>query len=322
MLIKIITGKSCHLTDKVIRWCTRPRAFIGYFALLNALYLLWLAGLKLTAAESADVLKWWHASSLWQALQHALPVFPSDQMVVAAGAAVELSAGLCLLAYRRRAALRWGALLACLVYGFNLLYLLTNPIWVASMGGFPFLGAGQGYIKYVPMLATSMYLFAQTTQRRQRLEGTAVALAWLGIVLVMGWIGSMKFFLFEAHGIEPLLRHHWLFSWMYGVWDVQGVSNVIGATELLFALLVALSAVWRPLLPFALAGIAVTVACTTSFMFTLPGWAPTDHFPLLNGAGVFLLKDQFLLAATLLLFRMHLDGASIAYVWRSPQQTA
>lgn len=90
-----------------------------------------------------------------------------------------------------------------------------------------------------------------------------------------------------------------MFSWMYEVWQLQGVSNAIGVLEWAFALLVAASLRWPALRLPALAGIGVTVACTTSFMFTLPAW--NSHFPLLNGTGVFLLKDQFLLAAALML---------------------
>jgi uncharacterized membrane protein YkgB len=72
------------------------------------------------------------------------------------------------------------------------------------------------------MLATSLYLFGQQTQRRSDIEKFAAQTGLIGIILVMGWIGSMKFFLFEAQGIEPLLRHHWVFGWMYNYWDVQG----------------------------------------------------------------------------------------------------
>jgi len=300
------TTRARDFIAQCCQWRARPGIWTGYFALLNALYLLWLGCLKLTTAESADVLKWWHASALWQGLHDVLPVFPPDALVPLAGAGVELVAGVCLLAFRRRTALRWGALLATAVYGFNLLYLLTNPVWVAEMGGFPFLGTGQGIIKYLPMLATSLYLLAQAAPRRRaRVEQYAARTGLIGILLVMGWIGCMKFFLFEAQGIEPLLRHHWVFGWMYSYWDPQGVSNIIGLTELAFALLLAFGAIWPPLRPMAAAGIAVTVACTTSFMLTLPGWGPATQFPMLNGAGIFLLKDQFLLAATLLLFNLH-----------------
>jgi reactive chlorine resistance protein C len=36
-------------------------------------------------------------------------------------------------------------------------------------------------------------------------------------------------------------------------------------------------------------------------MSTLPGWNVDSAFPWLNGSGIFLLKDAFLLAATVLL---------------------
>ena len=292
-----------HTTlQRLLRWQAPAGIWTGYFAAVNALYLLWLGALKFTPGEARDVLKWWHGSALWRGL----PL--SDDWLPLLAAAVELAAGVCLLAWRRPSLLRWGALLASLVYGFNLLYLFTNPIFVAKLGGFPFLGSGQGMIKYLPMLATSLYLLAQGRSWQQRGERAAAWLGVIGILLVMGWIGSMKFFLFEAEGIEPLLRNHWIFSWMYGVWGVQGVSNVIGLTELAFALLVLAAWCMPALAPLAVAGIGVTVACTTSFMFTLPGWAPESHFPLLNGSGVFLLKDQFLLAATLLLFRAGADA--------------
>ncbi|GAB2876049.1 hypothetical protein GCM10027277_51760 [Pseudoduganella ginsengisoli] len=274
-------------------------ALVRYFALLNALYLLWLAGLKLTPSEAADTLRWWHGSTLWQALAGAVP----DTLVLSGTMAAEVAAGACLLFYRRRSPLLWGAALASAIYAFNLLYMLTNPVWLQEMGGFPFLGSAQSAIKYVPMLGVSLYLLAAALPALSWLDKAARVLAWAGVVLVMGWIGAMKFFMFEAEAIEPLVRHHWVFAWMYGVWDVQGVSNVIGLMELLFAALAMLALPVRALAPLALAGIAVTVACTTSFMFTLPGWAAGAHFPLLNGSGVFLLKDQFLLAAMVLVAR-------------------
>jgi uncharacterized membrane protein YkgB len=291
----------------LVAWQPRAATLTRYFVFVNVLYLLWLAALKLTPSESANVMHWWHASPLWQALAGGL----SETSVVTIGMLTEALAGACLLAFGLglggRRSLLAGALLACLVYGFNLVYLFTNPVWVAEMGGFPFLGSGQGVIKYLPMLATGVYLLAQALPAERALARLARLLAWIGVLLVMGWIGSMKFFLFEAHGIEPLLRPHWVFSWMYRYTSVQGVSNVIGLIELGCAALLLLALRWRGLAPFALAGIGLTVACTTSFLFTLPGWQAASGFPLLNGAGVFLLKDQLLLAASALLLRRRGD---------------
>lgn len=270
-----------------LQWRAQAGALTAWFALLNAIYLLWIAALKLVSDA---------------------PI-PGEWIGIL-GVGAELVAGTCLLGYRNRECLRWGALLASLVYGLSLLFLFTEKAWLADMGGFPFLGAGQGTIKYVPMLATSLYLLAQASASPRAGEHRAAYVGIAGIILVMGWIGSMKFFLFEAQGIEPLLRGHWVFDWMYGFWGLQGVSNIIGAVELLFALALVLGTVWERLQALALLGIAVTVACTTSFMFTLPGWAPDASFPLLNRSGIFLLKDQFLLAAMVLVFSVRPRAAA------------
>jgi reactive chlorine resistance protein C len=120
-----------------------------------------------------------------------------------------------------------------------------------------------------------------------------------GLVLTLGWIGAVKFLPYEAEGIVALIKNSPLMSWMYSVWSVQGTSNVIGATELVIALLIAA----RPILPLwsalgsALA--AFTFLLTISFLFTTPGmWDAKYGFPAIS-AGGFLLKDVILLGAAL-----------------------
>jgi uncharacterized membrane protein YkgB len=262
--------------SQILDWRAPTGAFTAAFALLNGTCLIWLALLQFSS--------------------------PVQGRLTIAGIATELIAGACLLAYRYKRSLQAGATLACLAYLAKLLHLFTESAWLADMGGFPFLGAGQGTIKYVPMLATSLYLLVQASADPRQGEQRVFHVAWIGVVLVMGWIGCMKFFLFEAEGIEPLLRNHLAFSWMYRFWGVQGVSNIIGAVELLFALAIMLGLLWERLMVLAMIGISVTVACTISFMFTLPGWSPDAYFPILNRSGIFLLKDLFLLAAMLLVF--------------------
>ena len=48
------------------------------------------------------------------------------------------------------------------------------------------------------------------------------------LVLVIGWIGLMKFTAYEAKGIQPLVAHSPLMSWMYGFLTVRGFSNALG----------------------------------------------------------------------------------------------
>src|ERR1041385_3071708 len=64
-----------------------------------------------------------------------------------------------------------------------------------------------------------------------------------GLVLVLGWIGAMKFTAYEATGIKNLVETSPLMSWMYRLFSLQATSNVIGVAELTAALLIAI----RPL---------------------------------------------------------------------------
>jgi len=121
-----------------------------------------------------------------------------------------------------------------------------------------------------------------------------------GLVIVLGWIGAMKFTSYEASGIEALVRTSPLMSWMYKFLSLQAASNLIGVTELCAAVLIAI----RPLAPRLSAVGSVlavfTFLATLSFLFSLPGWEKSlGGFPALSGSGGFLLKDVVLLGAAL-----------------------
>jgi len=121
-----------------------------------------------------------------------------------------------------------------------------------------------------------------------------------GLVLVLVWIGGMKFTADEAAGIEPLIKSSPFMSWLYELLSVQGVSNLIGVTELLTAALIALRPLSARFCALGSALAAMTFLATLSFLFTLPGWEPTlGGFPALSGSGGFLLKDVILLGAAL-----------------------
>lgn len=90
-------------------------------------------------------------------------------------------------------------------------------------------------------------LGAHGTGLRSRLEATGIWVSRYGLVLVLLLIGVLKFTQGEAAGIQPLVAHSPLMSWIYGVLNVQGVSNLIGAIEIAIAVLIAL----RPLSPRA-----------------------------------------------------------------------
>jgi uncharacterized membrane protein YkgB len=135
-----------------------------------------------------------------------------------------------------------------------------------------------------------------------QVEAIGRELTRYGLVVVVGWIGLMKFTTYEAEGISPFVAHSPLMSWVYGVMSVRGFSAVLGVVEVAIALLIAA----RPFWPRASAlgsALAVGMFLTTlSFLLTTPGvWEPSaGGFPALAALpGQFLIKDLVLLGIAL-----------------------
>jgi uncharacterized membrane protein YkgB len=117
-----------------------------------------------------------------------------------------------------------------------------------------------------------------------------------GLVLILLWIGGMKFTAFEAAGIQPLVSSSPFLSWMYALLSVQAVSDLFGVVEISIAVMIALRP-WAPKVCALGSAIAVMMFLTTlTFLFSLPGWEPSlGGFPALSSAGGFLVKDVVLL---------------------------
>jgi len=133
-------------------------------------------------------------------------------------------------------------------------------------------------------------------------EAAGRELARYGLVIVVGWIGLMKFTAYEAEGIRLYVTNSPLMSWVYGFLSVRSFSAALGVVEVVTALLIAA----RPLSPRASAlgsALAVGMFLTTlSFLVTTPGvWEPSaGGFPALSGKpGQFLIKDLALLGISL-----------------------
>src|SRR5437773_1956813 len=135
-----------------------------------------------------------------------------------------------------------------------------------------------------------------------QVEAVGRELARYGLVVVVAWIGLMKFTAYEAEGIRLYVANSPLMSWVYGPMSVRGFSAVLGVVEVAVALLIAA----RPFSPRASAlgsALAVGMFLTTlSFLATTPGvWEPSaGGFPALSGKpGQFLIKDLALLGIAL-----------------------
>ncbi len=131
------------------------------------------------------------------------------------------------------------------------------------------------------------------------LENIGGFLIRYGLVAILLWVGALKFTAYEAEGIQGLVANSPLMSWMLSIMSVQGVSMLIGATEIVIALLIAT----RPFAPQISAigsiGAIITFLITLTFVLTTPGvWQPGYGFPFPSPMpGQFLLKDLILLAA-------------------------
>ncbi len=118
-----------------------------------------------------------------------------------------------------------------------------------------------------------------------------------GLVLVLAWIGAMKFTAYEAHGIQPLVANSPLIGWLYGVFSVQTFSDLLGTLEIAIAIMIAVRPVSAAIAAVGSALAVPMLLTTLSFILSTPGWEPTaGGFPALSGMpGQFLLKDIVLL---------------------------
>jgi len=140
-----------------------------------------------------------------------------------------------------------------------------------------------------PVLSRNAYKF----------EKAGLLLMRYGIVLILFWIGLLKFTAAEAHGIQPFVEHSPFFSWMLPILGLQGVSNLVGVIEVTTAILIA-TRPWSALVSAIGSAMAtITFLITLSFMLTTPK-VSDPAFPFLSAIpGQFLIKDILLLGGAL-----------------------
>ncbi|MDP2561379.1 DUF417 family protein [Psychrobium sp. 1_MG-2023] len=175
--------------------------------------------------------------------------------------------------------------------------LLGGSMWIDSLGGFPAIGAGQGVIKYAALMSIGLLFVLPNL--------SIITKKWLCIapvLLVLVWIGGMKFTLLEAKGIEDLVRSSPLMAWMYNLWDLQKTSNIIGVYDLI-AVAILIGSVFNPrLLIPAIAMSGAVFVVTQSFLITWDG--AISATTLLSTGGHFLIKDLWFIANLILLWQV------------------
>jgi reactive chlorine resistance protein C len=125
------------------------------------------------------------------------------------------------------------------------------------------------------------------------IDAIAGVLGRYGLVVVIGWIGALKFADFEAHQIQPLVANSPFMGCLYDFLPVYTFSALLGVLEVSCAVLLAI----KPLAPkLSIIGSLIAIVLfvsTVSFLFTTPGIAEPKGggFPAISLLGEFLLKD-------------------------------
>jgi len=121
-----------------------------------------------------------------------------------------------------------------------------------------------------------------------------------GLVIILLWIGLLKFTAYEAEGVYPLAQHSPLFSWMLSFLNQRSFSNLIGIIEVSAGILIALRPLSAKLSAIGSLFGVVTFLVTLSFLLSTPGILQQGmSFPFISGMpGQFLIKDLVLLGAS------------------------
>ena len=133
----------------------------------------------------------------------------------------------------------------------------------------------------------------------RKLVSVGEGLIRYGLVIVLVWVGLLKFTAYEAEGVQPLVANSPLLSWGYSVASVRGFAMLIGVVEIALGVLIAMRRFAPKLSALGSIGAIVVFLTTLSLMLTTPGvWQPGYGFPFPSPMpGQFLAKDLVLLAA-------------------------
>ncbi len=139
---------------------------------------------------------------------------------------------------------------------------------------------------------------AESSDWGRTLEGVGGKMLRYGLVIILLWVGALKFTAYEAEGIQGLVANSPLLSWAYSIFSVRTFAMQLGVVEIALGLMIAM----RPFAPLVSAvgslGAIVMFLITLSFVFSTPGvWQPGYGFPFPSPMpGQFLAKDVALLA--------------------------
>ncbi len=135
----------------------------------------------------------------------------------------------------------------------------------------------------------------------RRLEGAGALMLRYGLVVVLLWVGALKFTAYEAAAVENFVENSPLLSWLFDIFSVRTFSRLLGVFEIALGLMIAT----RPVAPIVSAigslGALLIFLVTLTFVFSTPGaWQPGYGIPFLSpDPGQFLAKDVAFVAISI-----------------------
>jgi len=170
----------------------------------------------------------------------------------------------------------------------------------------------------------------------------------LGLIIVLCWIGGLKFADCEADGIVPLVANSPLMSFFYDhpapeyrqymnkegevvpahqQWHksngTYSFSHGLGVVIVLIGVLIAAYPIMPQVSAVGSFLLILMPLTTLSFLVTTPeAWVPalgasTHGFPYLSGAGRLIIKDAIMLGAAV----VTLADSAKTWLWRNPQRS-
>ncbi len=120
-----------------------------------------------------------------------------------------------------------------------------------------------------------------------------------GLVIVLVWVGLLKFTDYEAEGIKPLVENSPFLSWTLSMTTIYGFAKILGIIEIILGLLIAIFPLSARASAIGSIGAICMAFITLSFLLSTPGvWQAGMGFPYLSPMpGQFLAKDLLLLGS-------------------------
>ena len=118
------------------------------------------------------------------------------------------------------------------------------------------------------------------------------------LAFVLIWVGSLKFFAYEAELIQGLVSNSPFMFWMYDLASVTAVAAFVGIVDITAGVLIALRSFNARLSAIGSLLAVFIFALTSTFILSTPGIAQANvGLPALSFTGQFLFKDLILLGA-------------------------